>query len=397
MKLMKKLVAAAMAVTVMAAAVPVNSSAFKIKTDFSYQKTAVAEKGENFENIETAAKYVRECFRTRNKEFVFSLPVTFDYEKSFHDVMLLAIEETYNSDEGDYIKYDINSIYCEGDYDGVNYYYNIAVGYYTSAKQEKYVDEKIAEILASLDLDNLDDYGKISAIYEYIINNVEYDYSEGNENKAKFSAYGALYNGKAVCQGFSQLFYRLAKEAGISCRIISGMDTDGGHAWNIAAIDGVYYLCDSTWDIFYDEVSDCDYFLKGYEDFDEADREKAHIASGEDENNFIITDFTSDEFKTNYPISKNAFDAENRQKGFTLGDVNIDGTVDSTDASLILNSYANLTIYGFSRINAAQELAADVNCDDSIDSVDASVVLAYYGYVSTGGNDSLENFIKKVK
>jgi hypothetical protein len=226
---------------------------------------------------------------------------------------------------------------------------------------------------------------------------VEYDYSEGNENKAKFSAYGALYNGKAVCQGFSQLFYRLAKEAGISCRIISGMDTDGGHAWNIAAIDGVYYLCDSTWDIFYDEVSDCDYFLKGYEDFDEADREKTHIASGEDENNFIITDFTSDEFKTNYPISKNAFDAENRQKGFTLGDVNIDGTVDSTDASLILNSYANLTIYGFSRINAAQELAADVNCDDSIDSVDASVVLAYYGYVSTGGNDSLENFIKKVK
>jgi hypothetical protein len=137
--------------------------------------------------------------------------------------------------------------------------------------------------------------------------------------------------------------------------------------------------------------------LKGYEDFDEADKEKVHIASGEDENNFIITDFTSDEFKTNYPISKNAFDAENRQKGFTLGDVNIDGTVDSTDASLILNSYANLTIYGFSRINAAQELAADVNCDDSIDSVDASVVLAYYGYVSTGGNDSLENFIKKVK
>ncbi len=398
MKLLKRMISAAMVLAMTAAVVPVTSSALTIRTDFSFEnKFEIGEESADFVNAESAAVYVRERFRTRDTKFVFSLPVSYDYEKAFHDVMLMAVEETYNSDEGDYIKYDINSIYCEGDYDGKKYYYYITMKYYTTSEQELYVNQRVTQVIKSLDLDEKDNYEKIAAIYEYIINNVEYDYSEDESNKERFSAYGALHNGKAVCQGFSQLFYRLAKEAGLPCRIISGMADDGGHAWNIVAIDGIYYLADATWDVFSENISDCNYFMKGTMDFDEYDRAKFHTASGADEDNFIITDFTTDEFKEVYPLAKYAFNAADRQKGYTLGDVNRDGHVDSADASDVLNGYANLTIFGVSRMSAAAELSADINIDKTIDSTDASAILEYYGYASTGGKLSIEDYIKKVK
>ncbi len=400
MKLWKSLVSAAMALTMVGAVVPASTSAFTVTTDISparvVESADLSQDAENFDTVEAAVRYVRECIRTRDTEFVYSLPASLDYEKSFDEVMLGAVEETYNADEGDYIKYDINSVYCTGKYDGVSYYYYITMKYYTTTAQEQYVDKRVEQIISSLDLENKDDYGKICAIYEYIINNVGYDYSEDENNKERFSAYGALHNGKAVCQGFSQLFYRLAKEVGIPCRIISGT-ADGGHAWNIVAVDGIYYLVDSTWDIFSDDISQCDYFMKGSLDFDEADRTTPHVASGENPDNFIITDFTTDEFKAAYPIADYAFDVNNRQKGYTLGDVNNDGVVDSADASEILSAYANLSIYGVSYISAAQELAADLNNDDTIDSTDASVIMEYYSYVSTGGTIPLTDYLKKVK
>ena len=403
MKLLKKLISATMVLTLSVASVPVASSALSVNTDFSFVKNQSAEDkpdisgSVDFSNAETAAVYVRECFRNRETKFVFSLPFSVDYKESFYDVMLMAVEETYNSDEGDYIKYGINSILCEGDYDGMKYYYCMTVKYFSNAEQEKYVTEKVEQIINSLALDGKNDYEKVSAIYEYVINNVVYDFSDDEDNKVRYSAYGALYNGKAVCQGFSQLFYRLVKEAGLSCRIISGVADDGGHAWNIVSIDGIYYLTDSTWDIYNDKISECDYFMKGTADFDEADENRFHKASGYDDENFIITDFTTDEFKAMYPVAEYAFNANDGQKGYSLGDVNGDGHIDSADASDVLNGYANLVIYGVSRMSAAAELAADINTDKAVDSTDASAILEYYGYTSTGGELSIEDYVKKVK
>ncbi len=396
MKFTKRLATTFMAAAVMTAAVPAYSSAIEVSTDLSFENTVAASASKNCRDVEEAAVYVRECLRERKPYFVFSLPVSFDYKKDFSEVMLKAVEETYNSDEGDYIIYDVNKVNCAGDCDGKYYYYKLTVNYFTNTEQEKYVSERVDEIIDSLDIEKLDDYGKISAIYEYIINNVEYDYSEEDVRKEKRSAYGALYNGQAVCQGFSLLFYRLAKEAGLHCRIISGMDNQGGHAWNIISIDGLYYLCDSTWDINSDEISDCKYFMKGTEDFDSWDVERKHIASGEDEDKFILPDYTSDEFLEEYPISEYAFDINNKKAGYVLGDVDADGAINSVDASKILEAYTNLSVLGISRLSAAQELVADVNEDDVIDASDASAVLAYYSFISTGGDDSLEDFIKKV-
>ncbi len=67
-----------------------------------------------------------------------------------------------------------------------------------------------------------------------------------------------------------------------------------------------------------------------------------------------------------------------------LGDVNNDGSVDSSDASLVLAEYAKIQTGGAGEFTETQRTAADVNNDDVVDSSDASKILAYYAMVSTG-------------
>ena len=69
---------------------------------------------------------------------------------------------------------------------------------------------------------------------------------------------------------------------------------------------------------------------------------------------------------------------------FLLGDVNSDGTVNSSDASAVLAEYSAIQTGGASTLSAEQKKAADVNNDTVIDSSDASKILEYYAAVSTG-------------
>lgn len=77
------------------------------------------------------------------------------------------------------------------------------------------------------------------------------------------------------------------------------------------------------------------------------------------------------------------------------GDVNNDGSVDSTDASDVLIEYAAMSTGLYSTMNMIQKKAADVNYDGIIDSSDASAILTYYSHVSTGGKTSPNDFFKK--
>ena len=51
----------------------------------------------------------------------------------------------------------------------------------------------------------------------------DYDNLNNQDYYLKHSAYAAMIHGKAVCQGFAVLFYRLALELGVDCRYISGI------------------------------------------------------------------------------------------------------------------------------------------------------------------------------
>lgn len=76
-----------------------------------------------------------------------------------------------------------------------------------------------------------------------------------------------------------------------------------------------------------------------------------------------------------------------------LGDVDFDGVVNSSDASLVLAAYAVVATGGDTPLSDDQIDAGDVNFDSAVDSSDASSILAYYAFTATGGQGTLEEFL----
>lgn len=190
--------------------------------------------------------------------------------------MEMAFAETKVPNEGDYLRWQMGGADCSaGGYitDKIYYTVQLKIYYYTNAEQEAIVDERVEELIESLGINNkMSDYKKVSLIYEWICNNVVYDYPHLNNSsyKLQFTAYAALVNGTSVCQGYSNLLYRLLREVGINVRCIHGIGNGGGHAWNIIELDGIYYLADATWDSeYYTKLGKYEYFLKGLNDFED--------------------------------------------------------------------------------------------------------------------------------
>jgi len=66
-----------------------------------------------------------------------------------------------------------------------------------------------------------------------------------------------------------------------------------------------------------------------------------------------------------------------------FGDVNMDGFVDSADASMVLSEYAELATGGQTTLSAAQRYLADVDGNGDTDSADASEILIIYAENAT--------------
>ena len=146
--------------------------------------------------------------------------------------------------------------------------------WFTTNAQEKALTNYIQNtILPQLSLGGKTTYQKVQAIYNWITANVKYDYSHMNDPTywPQYTAYAAAVQKKAVCQGYANLFYRLANDAGIDCRIITGKAYNGtqteDHAWNIVRMeDEKYYCLDATWDAGL-KPENYEYFLKGLTSF----------------------------------------------------------------------------------------------------------------------------------
>lgn len=169
--------------------------------------------------------------------------------------MALYWEQERNPASGDYLRYQFGAYQMKGKYYTDNTGRNhctitYTVTYYSDAGQEQAVTQKISEVLQQLDLLGKTEPQRIYTIYDYICNHVQYDTEHADDAAYmhKFSAHAALIEGKAVCQGYALLFYRMCREAGIDTRIVSGTGNGMAHAWNIVQLDGKYYNIDTTWD-----------------------------------------------------------------------------------------------------------------------------------------------------
>lgn len=178
------------------------------------------------------------------------------YEAIFdhvHDVYMIdafglnaySYTATVNSDGNDV--YQLDLIYLDG--------------HSTSdiADMRNEIERAAKDALVTLNIGGKTDYEKIYAINQYLCDTVYYpddpfiDYD--------FTPYGALVDGRAVCDGYARATKIIADMAGMECLYVSGDCYNAypsGHAWNLVKVDGEWYQLDVTWN---DGSSTEDYFL----------------------------------------------------------------------------------------------------------------------------------------
>lgn len=254
-----------------------------------YAATAVVQQDES---VAAAVKSLRQQLVDRKSEVSATFQSEGDPKDIMNSVIQQIFEPTGKAAEGDYLKwsmryYSYGISYRTGTTEKTM---TITPNYMTTKEQEDALSKKINQVLAELNLSGLSEYGKCVKIYDYITEHVTYDYAnlENDAYFLKYSAYAALMNGTSVCQGYAMLFFRMATQAGLSVRMVTGLGNGGGHGWNIVQIGDSYYHLDATWDAGRPS-SAYRYFLKGSTNF--------------------LTDHTLDaefktaEFSSRYPVS----------------------------------------------------------------------------------------------
>ena len=255
-------------------------------------------------NMEEIIASVRQGLRGHAR----SITITFDYGSDIFEElngvigawMEEALAETDAPDEGDYLRYQSGGYTYNSSYtieDGRwRYTVRLTPDYYTYLSQEEQVTQAVEEILDDMAFRrSTSDYEKIRAIYDYLCANVAYDkvHQKNPYSHLKSTAYAALIQHTATCQGYCTALYRLLRESGIECRIVTG--TASGeegvekHAWVIAALDGQYYNLDPTWDAGSEEYR---FFLLG-------ERAFADHLRGEE--------FETEAFRTRYPMAETSY------------------------------------------------------------------------------------------
>ena len=118
----------------------------------------------------------------------------------------------------------------------------------TCRRQTDDLLEKAREIVAQAD--SLPDaYDQELYFHDSICQNTTYLTQEDDG----YTAYNALVEGRAVCEGYSRALQLLLDMVGLPNYLATGVGVDDsgsreGHMWNIVTIDGSNYHVDATWD-----------------------------------------------------------------------------------------------------------------------------------------------------
>ena len=296
-----------------------------------------------YESIDDAASYLLQNMENRRKE------ISFVYRSSkmptkdlFNEIFDKALVHKDDPSGGDYMRWGYGKWEAQLSYQYINSVqaYDITITYvmtyYTNADQEAAFRQQAAQLCENLNLNSstLSDLEKVKIIYDYICNNVTYDYANLSDASymLKHTAYAALINKTSVCQGYAQLFYWMALHSGIDARIVPSDVKGREHGWNIVKIGNAYYYVDATWDSE-NKGYGYSYFLKGSEDF-----------SGHDCT--AVTHAIID----SYAISKTAFDlnasADYTKVDQAIASIPSDLTIYTDESVAVVNQAKNSVVRG---------------------------------------------------
>lgn len=202
-------------------------------------------------------------------ERVVSLRVL-PYEYKWYDVwprksvFEIDDEEYTDYDNGNYLQAAVDIelrplvrdvLHVDNNIDLTGNTYGIRICYGSCGPHYPYLEESWNAIIAATNsmiaeakitaenVDTLSDYDKALALHDVFLRRVYYQMSGEHQ-----VMYGGLVNGCCVCAGYAESYQWLLTQVGIPALWVPGDTSRGGHAWNLAKLDGVWYEFDPTWD-----------------------------------------------------------------------------------------------------------------------------------------------------
>lgn len=185
------------------------------------------------------------------------------YEGCINDVEELANDQSTLSDINNYV-HPFNSFdHIETEYNTLGRVTILITKNY-STEEIDLINNKIDEIYNSLVYNDSSLNDNILRVHDYIINNTKYDseFADTGSSEHKSSiAYGPLFEGYAICGGYTDLMQLFLERMNVKSYRVSSNE----HVWNAIYYNDKWLNLDLTWD---DPVSDDgqnylnhDYFL----------------------------------------------------------------------------------------------------------------------------------------
>ena len=192
-------------------------------------------------------------------EFTFYCPS--EYSDCINDVELISNNQVLLSQINDFASpfnsfNEINTLYDEtGEI-------TISLNNTYTKEEQNIINEKLDSIISSNINDSMTLEQKLKSLHDYIINTTKYDIDKNNTGESIYhssTAYGALIEGFATCNGYADAYALILDRLGVkNYRITS--DT---HIWNAVYFNDEWLHIDLTWD---DPVSESgkDYLEHNY-------------------------------------------------------------------------------------------------------------------------------------
>ncbi len=176
--------------------------------------------------------------------FTFYCPDS--YDSCLDDVKRLANDQDTLSDINNYVHPFNGFNHIESEYDSLG---RVTINIIRSYDNNdiKLITSKIDELLPQLVSNTSSLENNIKSVHDYIVNNSKYDSNRSDNGVVVYksdTAYGPLFEGYALCGGYTDLMELFLERMNVKSFKVSSLN----HVWNAVYLNGNWKHLDLTWD-----------------------------------------------------------------------------------------------------------------------------------------------------